>query len=189
MNIAKNYVIETKRCRLKCASLEDIPYILSATRYEGFNDGMLWESPAKEEELIEPYENSIRAWENGESYTFSIESKDSKNFIGRISIRRREALNVWNIGFWTHPIYQSQGYMTECAQAVLDFGFNELKAEKIDACHALWNKASEKVLQKIGMTYIEYVPQGFMKKGEWVEENHLGISREDWQINKTRLVS
>ena len=182
-------MIETQRCRLRCVSLEDIPHIFSATRYEGFNDGMLWEPPTKEEDLIEPHKTSIKAWKNGEAYTFSIESKDSKNFIGRISIRRREALGVWSIGFWTHPRYQGQGYMTECAQAVLDFGFNELKAEKIEAYHALWNKASERVLQKIGMTFIEYIPQGFIKRGEWVEENRLEVSRENWQIHKTRLVS
>lgn len=182
-------MIETQRCRLRCVSLEDIPHIFSATRYEGFNDGMLWEPPTKEEELIEPYQRSIITWENGEAYTFTIESKDSKNFIGRISIRKAEISGVWNIGFWTHPIYQSQGYMTECAQAVLNFGFNELKAEKIEAFHALWNKASERVLQKIGMNYIEHVPQGFIKNGEWVEENRLEISRENWQINKTRSLS
>jgi len=189
MVLPKSYMIETQRCRLRCVSLEDIPHIFSATRYEGFNDGMLWEPPTKEEELIEPYQRSIITWENGEAYTFTIESKDSKNFIGRISIRKAEISGVWNIGFWTHPIYQSQGYMTECAQAVLNFGFNELKAEKIEAFHALWNKASERVLQKIGMNYIEHVPQGFIKNGEWVEENRLEISRENWQINKTRSLS
>lgn len=188
MNLPKNYIIETARCRLRCASLEDIPYIFSATRYQGFNDGMLWEPPTKEEELIKPHENSIRAWENGDSYTFSIESKDSKNFIGRISIRRTEELGVWSIGFWTYPIYQGQGYMTECAQAILYFGFSELKAEKIIAFHALWNKASERVLKKIGMIFVEYVPQGFIKKGKWVEENRLEISRKDWKMKKPRSI-
>lgn len=64
-----------------------------------------------------------------------------------------------------------------------------MKAEKIEAFHASWNKASERVLQKIGMNYIEYVPQGSIEKGEWVEENRLEISRENWQINKTRSLS
>lgn len=189
MKLSKSYIIETQRCMLRCVSLEDIPHVFSATRYQGFNDGMLWEPPTEKEELVEPYQRSIISWENGEAYTFTIEPKDSKNFIGRISIRKGEILGVWNIGFWTHPIYQGQGYMTECAQAIIDFGFSELKAEKIEACHALWNKASERVLQKIGMNYIEYVSQGFVKKEKWVEENRLGISREDWQINKTRSIS
>lgn len=188
MKLSKSYIIETQRCRLRHVSLEDLPHVFSATRYQGFNDGMLWEPPTKEEELIEPYQHSIICWENGEAYTFTIESKESKNFIGRISIRKGEILGVWNIGFWTHPIYQGQGYMTECAQAILDFGFSKLKAEKIVAFHALWNKASERVLQKIGMTFIEYIPQGFMKKREWVAENRLEISHENWKINKTSSI-
>ncbi|MDV2996242.1 MAG: hypothetical protein N4J56_005896 [Chroococcidiopsis sp. SAG 2025] len=52
------------------SSLEAIPHIFSATRYEGFNDGILWEQPTKDKELIEPQENSIKAWENGEAYAF-----------------------------------------------------------------------------------------------------------------------
>ncbi|MDZ4878516.1 MAG: hypothetical protein CLLPBCKN_007951 [Chroococcidiopsis cubana SAG 39.79] len=80
MKISQSYIIETQRCRLRCVSLEDIPHTFSATQYQGFNDGMLWEPPTKEEELIEPYQRSIISWENGEAYTFTIESKDSKNF-------------------------------------------------------------------------------------------------------------
>lgn len=30
------------------------------------------------------------------------------------------------------------------------------------------------------MNFIEYIPQGFIKKNEWVEENKLGITKEEW---------
>ena len=39
---------------------------------------------------------------------------------------------------------------------------------------------------KIGMTFIEYIPKGVLKRGEWVEENRLGISRQDWNLTKNR---
>jgi hypothetical protein len=30
------------------------------------------------------------------------------------------------------------------------------------------------------MNFVEYIPQGFMKNGEWVEENKLGITKKEW---------
>lgn len=44
----------------------------------------------------------------------------------------------------------------------------------------MWNKASERTLQKSGQTFIRHEPQGFQKRGEWVAENVLEIARADW---------
>jgi len=78
--------------------------------------------------------------------------------------------------------------MTEALKGVLKFGFEELSAVKIEACHALWNKASEKVLKRNGMMFERYLEQGFKKNGQWVEENLLVINREKWnEINQDRV--
>ena len=62
---------------------------------------------------------------------------------------------VWNVGFWTHPDSQSQGIMTEVLSGILKFGFEDLSAVRIEACHVIWNKASEKVLKKNGFEYFQ----------------------------------
>lgn len=162
--------------------MDDIPHIFSATRYVGFNDGMLWDPPANEQELIAPYEANAKAWADGHAYCFTIEDKGSKNFIGRISIRPKED-STWNFGFWTHPEKQNHGYMTEAVSALMKFGFEELGALRITACHAVWNRASEAVLKKTGMQFIEYIPKGFQKHGKWVPENLLAISKQEWESN------
>lgn len=171
--------LQTERLILRKPSLADFPHIFSATRYEGFNDGMPWEPPKEESELMEPFKRGIKAWECQEGFGFSIYEKNNQDFIGRISIRKEED-EIWNIGFWTHPLQQKKGYMTEAVGAILQFGFEQLNAERIEACYALWNKASEQVLKKNGMDFIEYIEKGFMKKGLWVEENLVGIRREQW---------
>ncbi|MEM7792484.1 MAG: GNAT family N-acetyltransferase [Verrucomicrobiota bacterium] len=184
MNFPRIFEIKTSRCRLRAPTEEDIPHVFSATRFEGFNDGMLWDAPEREEELRRPLEDGRKAWDEGRAYGFTIESLQSKKFIGRIGIRRTDEEDVWNIGFWTHPRYQRRGYMTESVAAVLGFGFEELNAIRIEACHALWNIASERVLKKSGMTFIRHIPKGFKKKDEWIEENLLGISSNDWRKRK-----
>jgi ribosomal-protein-alanine N-acetyltransferase len=172
--------LETERLVLRLPKREDIPHIFSATRYEGFNDGMLWEAPETEEELLAPFERTIPAWYAG-NYSFAFESKTDGTFLGRISIRQTKEKDVWNIGYWTHPLHQGQGYMQEAVRAILQLGFERLQAIRIEACYAPWNKASEKVLVHNGFQFQRYIEKGYQKKGKWVPENEVGISREAWQ--------
>jgi ribosomal-protein-alanine N-acetyltransferase len=180
-SIAKAFTIATERCLLRCPSQDDIPHIFSATRVAGFNDGMRWEAPATIEELYQPLHNNVLAWESGTAYTFTITDRHSKAFLGHICIRKNENTeDVWNLGFWTHPNHQGQGYMTESTQALLNFGFTHLGAICIEAGYAVWNKNSQRVLEKIGMKFREYKPQGFRKQGQWVETHEMAITQEEW---------
>ena len=180
--VSRDYVIETPRCRLRCVSESDIPHVFSATQFDGFNDGMLWDAPKNIEELYDPLTRSLEAWASGNAFCFTIESKLERTFIGRISIRKEKVEHVWSIGFWTHPVHQGKGYMSEAAQAIVAFGFQHLEAKRIEACHALWNLKSEKILKKVGMRFIKHIPEGFKKKGQWVDENLLALEKCDWDL-------
>ncbi|WP_017314992.1 GNAT family N-acetyltransferase [Mastigocladopsis repens] len=127
MRIPWIYRIKTERCILRCPCEQDIPYVFSATRFQGFNDGMLWEAPQSIEELHEPLQRNLQTWESGFAYTFTIECANTGTFLGRISIRKHDKVDhVWNLGFWTHPEHQRKGYMTEAALAIVEFGFTVL---------------------------------------------------------------
>lgn len=71
--------------------------------------------------------------------------------------------------------------MTESVKAILKLGFETLNAVRIEAHHALWNKKSKRVLERVGMQFIEYILQGFIKKGQWIKENKLGITKQEWK--------
>lgn len=149
MRFPTTKILESLRCRLRYISKDDLPHIFKAAQYPGFTDGMLWEPPASEEELIPPYESNLKAWADDLAYCFTIETKETIEFVGRIAIRKQEEKDLWDLGFWTHPERQKKGYMTEAVETVMEFGFRELDASEIVACHALWNKQSEKVLEGV----------------------------------------
>lgn len=173
--------LESKRLILRRPQGSDIPHIFSATRFEGFNDGILWNPPQNIEDLETPYHNAVKAWENQDGFAFTIASKEDA-FIGRISIRKTKIPKVWNIGFWTHPTQQGKGYITEAISAILAFGFEQLKATSIEADYATWNIGSEKVLQRNGFTFLKHHEKGFCKNGEWVAENVVGINKTEWEL-------
>lgn len=180
MQIPLNFVLETPRCVLRAPAQTDVPHVFSATRFPGFNDGMRWEPPETVDELREPLERNLEAWRVGTAYTFTVETKPPPVFVGRVVVRQTEG-DRWELGFWTHPDEQGKGYTTEAATAVLGFGFTRLGAEQIEACHAVWNQGSRRVLEKLGMTFVKHLPQGFQKNGVWVAEDCLGVSRDGWR--------
>ena len=180
--IPPDLTIETARCKLRRPLVEDIPAIFAASRFTGFNDGMRWEPPATIAELDEPFRANSLAWDAGEVFTFTIADLSSNLLLGRIGLRQTKFTDVWDLGFWTHPEYQRRGYMTEATIAMMAFGFDRLDATKIEAGHALWNKGSQRVLEKVGMKFIEHVPHSFQKNGRWVESNKMMITKQEWQL-------
>jgi [ribosomal protein S5]-alanine N-acetyltransferase len=183
--IPLDFTIETARCRLRCPSAADIPAVFAATRWIGFNDGMQWEPPATIEELDQPLRENLLEWEAGKTFCFTIASPTSDCLIGRIGIRQTNRADVWNLGFWTHPEHQGQGYMTEAATAIIEFGFERLEASRIEASYALWNKASRRTLEKVGMRLVRYIPHAFQKRGRWIEANKMEITQQEWQIRNS----
>lgn len=182
--------LETENYRLRIPNKTDINFVFSASRYPGFNDGMQWDAPISKSELVAPLEGNRKSWVEGTGYGFTIESKTKPpERLGRISIRRTEEKDLWDVGYWTHPEHQKKGVLTEALGAILTFGFSRLSALKIRARYAIWNKASEKVLIKNGFKFSKHLEKGFIKKGEWIRENEFCLTKAQWKGAKAILES
>lgn len=180
LHLPKDLTILTPRCQLRIPSEKDIPFVFSATRHPGFNDGMLWEPPATIGELQEPLRKCIQAWEQGLSYSFTIDGRHGGEFIGRISVRHTSEPGVWDLGYWTHPDQQGKGYMSEAVQSIVRFGFESLQAGRIEAAYATWNIPSKVVLEKAGLSFVKHLPEGFQKRGQWIAEDQVAVTRTAW---------
>jgi len=73
-----------------------------------------------------------------------------------------------------HPDAWRQGYATEMARAALDYGFRDLGLELIFAMTRPDNRASQAVMERLGMGYRKNV----VYRG--VDAVWLDISREKW---------
>lgn len=67
------------------------------------------------------------------------------------------------------------------SRAIIDFGLRRLGANKIEAAHAQWNVASQRVIQKLGLNYVGDNPRGFEKNGQWVADAAYEVDRDSWQ--------
>lgn len=87
----------------------------------------------------------------------AITKKDTDQFIGWSGLKYectvRKEFNYYDIGYRLKEQFWGHGYATEAAQASLDFGFKKLKLNEICAAAEVNHKASNHILQKIGMHF------------------------------------
>lgn len=176
--IPLDFEIETERLLLRRPLEKDIDFVFEASQYPGFNDGMLWDAPESKEDCMDPHHTHIEQWKCGKGYVFTVTDRSNGAPIGRIAIEESSCGN--SIGFWTHPKHQSYGYMTEALEALLRFCFTTLELKVVEACHADWNIASRRVLEKNGFRFRRHLVEGFLKNGEWVPQDVLAITLSQW---------
>lgn len=177
--ISFNVILHTPRCILRVVSEDDVPFVWSASRFPGFTDGMRWNPPVDQQELIEVNRRNLEAWRAGQAFTFTIVLKATQHPVGRIAIRAEPQGDVWSIGFWIHPEQWGQDLAAEAARAILEFGFSQLGAKVIRGAHATWNAQSKRVFEKLGMRFIGENPCGFEKNSKPVPEFEYAMTREE----------
>lgn len=89
--------------------------------------------------------------------------KESRNLIGAIGMRLEHKHDSAELGFWVGKPYWCNGFVTEAGKKVIQHGFNNLGLYRIEANHMVGNKASGRVLEKLGMNY-EGLHRGKIKK-------------------------
>ncbi len=93
--------------------------------------------------------------------------RENDKMIGHLYFRQTEPREFlsWELGYIFNPAYHNMGYATEASRAILDYGFDELKAHRIVAYCDPRNVASWRVLEKIGMEREGYFRQkAFFKR-------------------------
>jgi [ribosomal protein S5]-alanine N-acetyltransferase len=82
------------------------------------------------------------------------------------------------LGYWIGVPFWGNGYATEAARAVIEYGFKQLEIERIFASHFKGNDRSGRVLQKIGMRHEGSVRHGAMKAGKLLDLESYAIVRD-----------
>ncbi len=84
--------------------------------------------------------------------------KENDLLIGGCGIRRDTELSqVANLGWAVNPDFQKQGFATEAAKSLIDFGFNILKLSVIYATCDSRNAASYRMMEKLGMKQVGFI--------------------------------
>ncbi len=151
-------ILETERLYLRQFTLEDAALLYemhqdpAITKYTG--DPTPWDSLERVEQILKDtilpqYKNKIGRW--------AVHLKESDAFIGWCGLK--DIGGEVDLGYRYIQQYWGNGFATEAAKAVLEYGIN-IGLKNIIGRAAVENAASVIVLKKIGLTFKEYYKEG-----------------------------
>jgi RimJ/RimL family protein N-acetyltransferase len=142
-------------------------------------DTIQWDGPENFEAYQKAIEEKSELHQAGKEHFFTIVEIQTEQPIGSISIRP-DNTEVANIGFWIGEKFHGKGYGTKAVSQILDYGFNSLKLEIIEAFVFDGNFASRKVLEKNGLKFEKIIPKAITKRGRQLDEWKLSITRAQY---------
>ena len=84
--------------------------------------------------------------------------KDKMQFVGWAGLSYLPEFDEIDIGYRFLPEFWGKGLATEASKAILTYGFDELRLERIIAMAMEENTASIRVMQKVGMQFEKRAP-------------------------------
>jgi ribosomal-protein-alanine N-acetyltransferase len=97
--------------------------------------------------------------------------------LGITSAEHREG----DIGYGVRPDRAGQGIATEAAGLLLDLGFETLSLHRIFAYHHPDNRASERVMQKLGMQREGRLRENMFEHGAWRDSVVHSVLEHEWR--------
>jgi len=139
--------LETNRLilrRLEETDWEMILYLRSDKEVNKFVNRQSAETKEKALAFIARTNNDIK---KGQLFQWCISLKNSPAMIGNIVLWNfSKDRKTAEVGYDLSPEFQGKGIMDEAMKAVLDFGFNQLKLEMVEAFTSKLNESSKKLL-------------------------------------------
>ncbi len=113
-------------------------------------------------------------------FELAVEEAASGRLIGACDLSLIER-NVVDLGYMLgHPDW-GKGYATEIALALLDAAFFELRADRVISTVDVNNRASIRVLEKIGMRWEAVFRKHRRAKNRWWDCHMFVLPREVWE--------
>jgi len=130
-----------------------------------------WKIHSSENVTKEYLYDWIKSYEKANYYHWAIMDKGTEEVIGSISatnIKKRKA--CCDIGYTIARKYWNQGIATEVLKEIIDYLTNVVGFKTIRAYHDVRNKASGRVMEKAGMTYVKNKKQFFLSSEKFIVE-------------------
>lgn len=177
MNHLGTVWLETERLILRRINENDyMDMFYNWASREECNEFLPW-PPATDSEA---YKTRVLVWienyENPLYFQWVIESKATREVIGIINLHNvDEACQSAETSYILSPGYWGNGIMTEALKCVLEFAFEDLKLNHVQADVFDGNTASEKVLKKCGMQLEGIEKEKYCKDGKYFDSVQYGI--------------
>nr|MBO2508612.1 GNAT family N-acetyltransferase [Bacillota bacterium] len=116
------------------------------------------------------------------SFELAVTLRESGALIGGCGLRvNRTLVGDADIGYVLHRDYWGRGLAAEAAGLLLQLGFGQLGLSRIWATCDVENRASARVLEKIGMQREGRLRRNLLVRGRWRDSYLYAILADEWR--------
>lgn len=171
--------IETPRLILRPLEISDAEAMFAMDSNPTVHQ-YLWQNPSKDiSETIQIIEFVQKQYEENGIGRFATILKETGEFVGWTGIKfindhvENGNTNFYDYGYRLNEKFWNKGIATEASRAWLDFGFNQMNIQEMNAYTHAENGASNHVLNKVGFNFIKDYP------------DKEGVTWKWWQLLKS----
>ena len=183
--IFMDLILETNRLLFRPLNLSDADALFAMDNNPEVHK-YLWQQPTLTiDESIKVIEYVQMQYERNKIGRFATIIKDTGEFIGWTGIKfvhdhiENGNTNFYDFGYRLDEKFWGKGYATEASTTWLEYGFNKMNIDIMNAYTHSKNGASNHILQKVGMNLIEdYLDKDSVLWKWWQMENPKVVSRE-----------
>ena len=175
-----NILLETERLLLRPLEMSDATDLFELNKNPNVHK-YLWQKPEEViDESIKVIEYVQRQYKENNIGRFATILKETGEFIGWTGIKfvndhiENGNTNFYDYGYRLNEKFWNKGYATEATEFWLDYGFNQMNIKIMNAYTHAENGASNRVLSKCGMQFVENYP----------DKN--GVIWKWWQLESTK---
>jgi ribosomal-protein-alanine N-acetyltransferase len=127
---------------------------------------------------IRRYQREIRS---GVGYPFLVFSPDGGTLYGGLTLAhiQRGVTQSAVLGYWMGQPFAGKGLMTDAVRAAVEFAFETLRLNRVEAACLPHNAASMRLLEKVGFTREGYARKYLCIEGRWQDHILYGLVRDD----------
>jgi RimJ/RimL family protein N-acetyltransferase len=174
--------LDTDRLALRSVRLGDAQSIQELAGDRAIAENTLLIPHPYEEGMAEQWIKAQRKrYGEGSEVAYAIVPRGEKSLIGIVGLMITQKHSRGELGYWIGRPYWGLGYATEAAAAVLRYGFEHLRLNRICAFHFARNPASGRILEKIGMKREGISRQHILKWGKFEDVVRYGILRTEFE--------
>jgi [ribosomal protein S5]-alanine N-acetyltransferase len=140
------------------------------------------ESFTEESQAVEIIDRWNARFEKNEGIRWGIADKELGKIIGSCGYHSWEKEHYKaEIGFEVHPDYWRQGVMSEVLKPIIQYGFESMSLNRIEAFYDPENTASKECLFKAGFIFEGVLRKAAFEKGVFCDAAVCSILKEEYQ--------
>lgn len=174
-------ILQTERLTLRRLMVSDTLDMFEYSKNEDVTRYLTWEAHPNASYTREYLQYLGTHYNVGDFFDWAVVLNSEDKMIGTCGFTRFDYNNnSGEIGYVINPAYRGQGIADEAVRAVMQFGFETLRLNRIEAKFIEGNLASMRVMEKTGMTFEGYHRSSMYIKGDYRTIGVCAILRDEY---------